>query len=78
MKASWLLIIIIGIGNPVYKQADQIQFATFSSQTACENAKTWILENAVDNLAAAQADGVNYVATPQVRCFPSYVKAPKI
>lgn len=71
----WLLVVIIGIGNPVYKQADQIEFASFSNQLACEDARDWILENAADNLAAAQADGINYVAKPTVRCFPSYVKA---
>jgi hypothetical protein len=77
MKTAWLLIIIIGIGNPVYKQADQIQFATFASQTACEDAKSWILANAVDNLASAQAAGITYTANPQVRCFPSFVKDQK-
>lgn len=77
MKTAWLLIVVIGIGNPVFKQADQIEFATFASETACEAARVWILENAVDNLAAAQADGMVYVATPSARCFPSYVKDPK-
>ena len=77
MKAAWVLVVLIGLGNPPVEQVDQVEFATFASEAACEDAKTWLLSVAAGNQAAATAAGYPYVSGASARCFPSYVKPEK-
>lgn len=74
MKSAWILIITIGIGNPNFKQVDQMHSIQFANQEACEQAKVWVLSNAANNLESAAFYGIDFVAVPDAECFPVFIK----